>query len=67
MTTVEQIQKSKAENPTEQLVFHLLRHPCDLIDATRLMRRFHASATEVQLALKELEQIMQQYAEKANS
>ena len=67
MTNVEQIQESKAENPTEQLVFHLLRHPCDLIDATRLMRRFHASATEVQLALKELEQIMQQYAEKANS
>jgi hypothetical protein len=67
LTNVGQIQESKAENPTEQLVFHLLRHPCDLIDATRLMRRFHASAADVQLALKELEQIMQQYAEKATN
>jgi hypothetical protein len=67
LTNVEQIQKNKDENPTEQLVFHLLRHPCDLIDASRLMRRFHASATDVQLALKELEQIMLQQSEKATN
>ena len=67
MTNVEQIQKSKEENPIEQLIFHLLRHPCDLIDATQLMRRFHASAADVQLALKELERIMQQHEEKATN
>jgi hypothetical protein len=67
LTNVEQIQESKGENPTEQLVFHLLRHPCDLIDTSHLMRRFHASAADVQLALKELEQIMLQHEEKAAS
>lgn len=42
-------------DPTEQVLFHLLRHPYDLIDTRRLMRRFHASAADVSRALGKFE------------
>ena len=65
MANVEQTQQSEAEDPAEKIIFHLLRHPYDLVDTRRLMRRFHASVADVQLALKELEQIMEQQAKRA--
>ncbi len=45
-----------ANDPAEKLAQHLLRNPYDLIDTTRLMRRFRASVADVQHALKRLEQ-----------
>jgi len=47
-----------ANDPAEKLAQHLLRNPCDLIDTTRLMRRFRASVADVQHALKRLEQLL---------
>lgn len=43
------------KDPAEQVLFHLLRHPYDLVDTRRLMRRFHASATDISRALGEFE------------
>ena len=57
MTDVQHDQQSGANNPAEQLLLHLVRHPCDLVDARRLMRCFHASASDMQLALKTFEQL----------
>jgi hypothetical protein len=48
----------ETNDPAEKITQHLLRNPCDLIDTTRLMRRFRASVTDVQLALKRLEQLL---------
>lgn len=39
------------EGVSEKIVLHLLRHPCDLVDTRRLMRRFRASGADVQRAL----------------
>jgi len=39
------------ESLSEKIVLHLLRHPCDLVDTRRLMRRFRASAADLQRAL----------------
>ena len=39
------------EEPTKKLIFSLLRHPHDLIDGRRLMRRFGVSITQFQQAL----------------
>ncbi|HEV8712730.1 MAG TPA: hypothetical protein VGX03_07890 [Candidatus Binatia bacterium] len=41
----------------EKIAQYLLRNPCDLIDTTRLMRRFRASVADVQQALKRIEQL----------
>jgi hypothetical protein len=57
VTNVEQIQPGAVDKPVEQLIFHLLRHPCDLVDTCQLMRRFHASVADVQLAIEELERL----------
>lgn len=45
-----------ASDLAEKIAQYLSRNPCDLIDAKRLMRRFHASVADVQAALKRLEQ-----------
>jgi len=42
----------------DKIVQHLLRSPFDLVDTTRLMRRFRASVTDVQQALQRLEQLV---------
>ena len=47
----------KVDDTVEQLVQHLLRWPCDLIDARHLLRRFQASAVDFQHALARLEEI----------
>ncbi len=44
-------------DPSEQLFLHLLRHPCDLVDARRLMRRFRVSPAEVQRVLSQLDKL----------
>lgn len=43
------------KDAAEQVLFHLLRHPYDLVDTRRLMRRFHASAADISHALSEFE------------
>jgi hypothetical protein len=48
----------ESNDPSEQLLLHLLRHPCDLVDARRLMRIFHVSAVEVERVLGQLEKLM---------
>jgi len=50
----------KVDNTVEQLVEHLLRWPCDLIDACHLLHRFQASAVDFQHALARLEEIAAQ-------
>jgi hypothetical protein len=47
----------KGDDTVERLVQHLLRWPCDLIDARHLIHRFHASAVDFQHALTRLEEI----------
>lgn len=42
-------------DPAEQVLLHLLRHPWDLVDTRRLMRRFQASAADVSRALGKFE------------
>ena len=67
MVTVQEEQKLQDEkdDPAEKLLMHLLRHPCDLVDARKLMQRFHATVPDVQRALRELEQFMPQATEEA--
>ncbi|HXG20149.1 MAG TPA: hypothetical protein VNN62_13885 [Methylomirabilota bacterium] len=57
MTCGRQDRQSDVNDPAEQLLLHLLHHPCDLVDARRLMRRFHASVNDVQRALQEFERL----------
>lgn len=52
----------KGDDTVGRLVQHLLRWPCDLIDARHLIRRFHASAVDFQHALTRLEEIAAQPA-----
>lgn len=47
----------KGDYTVERLVQHLLRWPCDLIDARHLIHRFQASAVDFQHALTRLEEI----------
>ena len=47
-----------ADDLAEKIAQYLSRNPCDLIDAARLMRRFRASAADVQAALQRLEQLL---------
>ena len=68
MTDMQQHEKQGEEQkdqrePAEQVLFHLLRHPYDLVDARRLMRRFHASAADVSCALSKFELYVPQPAE----
>ena len=49
-------QEGNPEDPAEAVLLHLLRHPCDLVDACRLMRQFHASVADFQRALGKFEQ-----------
>ena len=50
----------KVDDTVERLVRHLLRWPCDLIDARHLLRRFQASAVDFQHALARLEEMADQ-------
>lgn len=52
-------------DPSEQLFLHLLRHPCDLVDARRLMRRFRVSPAEVQRVLGRIDNETPQLIEEA--
>ena len=47
-----------ASDLSEKIAQHLLRNPYDLIDTTRLLRRFRASVADVQRAFKRLEQLL---------
>jgi len=42
----------------EKIAQYLSRKPYELVDAARLMRRFRASAADVQAALQRLEQLL---------
>jgi hypothetical protein len=60
LTDVQQLEKREKDptdpkDPAEAVLFHLLRHPCDLVDARRLMWRFRASAADVSRALGKFE------------
>lgn len=50
----------KADDTVERIIQHLLRWPCDLTDARRLMRSFQASAADFQQALARLEEAVVQ-------
>ena len=60
LTDVQESKKQEegSQDPAEQLLLHLLRHPYDLIDTRRLMRQFHASPADFQNVLGKLEQYM---------
>jgi hypothetical protein len=45
-------------DPAEQIAQHLFQNPSDLIDIRRLMRRFHASATDCLRAFTRLDQLI---------
>ena len=47
----------KIDDTVERLVQHLLRWPCDLIDARYLLHYFQASVVDFQHALAQLEKI----------
>jgi len=51
------------KDPAEEVLLHLLRHPCDLVDARRLMQRFHASAADVYRAISKFEMYVPKSAE----
>lgn len=63
MTDVQHEQQGEPNDPVEKLVLHLLRHPYDLVDTRRLMRRFRASAADMQRALRRIDQLMPQQTE----
>jgi hypothetical protein len=65
MTCGRQDRQGDVNDPAEQVLLHLVRHPCDLVDARRLMRRFHASVNDVQRALQEFERLTPPQTEKA--
>jgi hypothetical protein len=44
------------DEPTKNLIFRLLRHPHDLVDGHRLMRRFRVSSAQFQQALDWIDQ-----------
>jgi len=46
------------EDLAEKIAQYLSRKPYELVDAARLMRRFRASAADVQAALQRLEQLL---------
>jgi hypothetical protein len=48
--------------PVDRIVSHLLHKPFDLLDTSRLMRRFRASAAEVQSALARVERLRRDQA-----
>ena len=56
MTDSNQPLHKGASDLAEKIAQYLSRNPYDLIDAKRLMRRFHASVADVQEAFKQLEQ-----------
>jgi len=43
--------------PAQQLAFHLLHYPYDLIDVRRLLHRFQASVTDFQQAIWQVEHL----------
>ncbi|MGH7963913.1 MAG: hypothetical protein ACRERD_19155 [Candidatus Binatia bacterium] len=46
----------EAADPAERIFQHLLRKPSDLVDSRQMIRRFRASAEDVQRALKQFEE-----------
>ena len=59
-------QQETPKTPSEQLFLHLLRHPCDLVDARRLMRRFRVSPADVQRVLGQIDEVTPQQSEEAS-
>jgi len=57
MTESNQPPQEGSGDLADKIVQHLIHSPFDLIDTTRLMRRFRASVTDVQQALQRLEQL----------
>jgi hypothetical protein len=51
-------EKADSTVSIEQLVEHLMRNPFDIIDTTRLMRRFHVSAEDLRAALDRFSTLM---------
>jgi DNA-binding GntR family transcriptional regulator len=58
MTDSNQPPREGSGDLADKIVQHLLQSPFDLVDTTRLMRRFRASVTDVQQALQRLEQLI---------
>jgi hypothetical protein len=52
--------QEEASDPAKRVAEHLSRQPSDLIDIHRLMRRFRASAEDVQRALEQLSLLSQE-------
>ena len=48
---------SAVQDPVAKVVHYLLQYPCDLVHASRMMRRLQVSAEEFQQALDRLEQL----------
>ncbi|MBI3247477.1 MAG: hypothetical protein HYZ50_13325 [Deltaproteobacteria bacterium] len=63
MTNREQNRPGNVDDPAEKLFLHLQQHPFDLVDTTRLMRSFCASADDMRRALGKLEQSTLSYEE----
>jgi hypothetical protein len=51
-----QLSLQNANDPVGRTFAHLLRHPCDLVDARWLMSHLHATPQDVQQAFILLEQ-----------
>ena len=47
--------EQEVSTPSQQLSAHLLHYPYDIIDVSRLLRRFHASVTDFHQALRQVE------------
>jgi DNA-binding GntR family transcriptional regulator len=58
MTDSHQPPQEGSGDLADKIVQHLMRSPFDLVDTTRLMRRFRASVTDVQQALQRLERLV---------
>jgi len=46
--------QSEAGNLVEKIAQHLRNYPCDLRHARKLMRHFHASATDIEQAINQV-------------
>jgi hypothetical protein len=67
MTDSNQPHPEGAKDLAEKIAQHLLLNPSDLVDTRWLMRRFRASATDVQRALTRFEQLFPEGEEEPTS
>jgi hypothetical protein len=65
-TDIPQSSQETLADPSEQLFLHLLRHPYDLVDVRRLMRRFRISPADVQRVLGQIDEVTPQQPEEAS-